>query len=265
MPTELQAALLATWPAIRDPPARPLDAAARRRRQPHPRGDAAGPDEPTDREIAEAEAAMRAWNQRPLFQLAPGDAALDAALAARGYRIRDPTLLLAGPVAALAAPGGEVASLRGAARRDAGDLGRGRHRARAWSRHGPGARAAALPARPGGRPLAGAAFVAIHRRIAMLSALEVAARARQGLAGRMVGAAAARAAAGRRRYHGAGGPPDERAGNRPLRAARHGRGRRLPLPRRRRLTPARLRPTAGRNPRPAPTAKFRFPDPSRMG
>lgn len=192
MPTELQAALLAAWPAIET---RRLGRWTLRRGDGGNRTRAATlatPGEPSDREIAEAEAAMRAWNQRPLFQLTPGDAALDAALAARGYLIHDPTLLLAGPTVALAAPGGEVA-IPCAAPLAAmleiwaeGGIGPGRV---ATMARAPEPRLYLL-GRVGDRP-AGAAFVAIHRRIAMLSALEVAARARrQGLAGRMVAAAA---------------------------------------------------------------------------
>ncbi len=54
-------------------------------------------------DIAIAEASMRAWGTRPLFRLRPEDDALDAALAARGYRLLDPTLIMAAPVAQLAA------------------------------------------------------------------------------------------------------------------------------------------------------------------
>ena len=41
---------------------------------------------------------MRGWGQRPLFRIRPGEDALDALLAARGYAVRDPTLILAAPV-----------------------------------------------------------------------------------------------------------------------------------------------------------------------
>ena len=44
-------------------------------------------------QIAGAEAAMRAVGQTPLFMIRDGEAALDAALEARGYRIVDPTVL----------------------------------------------------------------------------------------------------------------------------------------------------------------------------
>lgn len=44
---------------------------------------------------------MRALDQTLLFQIRAGDAALDALLAAQGYRIVDPVNLLAAPVAGL--------------------------------------------------------------------------------------------------------------------------------------------------------------------
>lgn len=53
-------------------------------------------------DITAAETAMRAQGQRPLFRLCAKDAALDARLEMRGYALRDPTLILAAPVAALA-------------------------------------------------------------------------------------------------------------------------------------------------------------------
>ena len=46
---------------------------------------------------------MRGWGQPPLVMIRPGEDALDACLAARGYLQRDPTLLAAAPAAALAA------------------------------------------------------------------------------------------------------------------------------------------------------------------
>ena len=54
-------------------------------------------------EIPDAEAAMAALGQAPLFMIRPGDEALDSALARRGYATIDPVILLSAPVATLAA------------------------------------------------------------------------------------------------------------------------------------------------------------------
>lgn len=56
----------------------------------------------TDADVAEAEAAMRAMDQVQLFSLRPGQEALDAKLAARGYYVVDPVNIYACPVATLA-------------------------------------------------------------------------------------------------------------------------------------------------------------------
>ena len=55
-------------------------------------------------DIAAVEARHRAWGQPPLFKVADGDRALAQALAARGYREADPTLILSAPAAVLAEP-----------------------------------------------------------------------------------------------------------------------------------------------------------------
>ena len=52
----------------------------------------------SDADIDDAEAGMRALDQQPLFMIRPGDEALDALLAARGYAILDPVVLYACPV-----------------------------------------------------------------------------------------------------------------------------------------------------------------------
>jgi N-acetylglutamate synthase len=52
--------------------------------------------------LAAAEAAIREAGGRPLFMLREGEAALDRALAGRGYVVVDPTLFHVAPVAALA-------------------------------------------------------------------------------------------------------------------------------------------------------------------
>lgn len=56
----------------------------------------------TEAEIDAAEAFHRSLGQVPLFRIQPGNEALDARLAARGYRLQDPTDLLAGRVAEFA-------------------------------------------------------------------------------------------------------------------------------------------------------------------
>lgn len=53
-------------------------------------------------DIAQAEAAQRALGQEPLFMIRRGEEALDAALAARGYRVVDPVVVYHAPVADLA-------------------------------------------------------------------------------------------------------------------------------------------------------------------
>ena len=58
---------------------------------------------PTPDELTRADAAMRNLGQDALFRIRAGDAALDAELAAQGYRIVDPTNIHAAPVAALTA------------------------------------------------------------------------------------------------------------------------------------------------------------------
>lgn len=63
---------------------------------------ALGPVSAADIDMAEQK--HRDLGQVPLFCLRPGDEALDAALDARGYRIVDPVVLMAGPVAGFAPP-----------------------------------------------------------------------------------------------------------------------------------------------------------------
>ncbi len=58
----------------------------------------------TPADIPAAEAAMAALGQRPLFMIRAGEAALDAALAARGYGVVDPVVAYAAPCALLAEP-----------------------------------------------------------------------------------------------------------------------------------------------------------------
>jgi N-acetylglutamate synthase len=55
-------------------------------------------------DLPQAEAAMRALGQTPLFMIRKGDAALDTLLAAQGYAIVDPVDAFAAPLAALDLP-----------------------------------------------------------------------------------------------------------------------------------------------------------------
>lgn len=143
----------------------------------------------SEADLARAEAAMPA----PLFLIRDGDAALDAALAGRGYRVVDPVLAYAAPVAALA---GEVPPLAAFAHwpplRIAADI---------WAEGGVGADRVAVMERVAGpkavllgriedRPV-GVGFVAISGAEAMLHALEVRAMFRRKGAGAMLLRAAA--------------------------------------------------------------------------
>lgn len=141
--------------------------------------------------LGAAEATMRAWGQAPLFQIWPGQGALDAALAERGYARRDPTALLsvgppvpepdlAHPILASALPLAVFDDLWAP-----GGVGPGR---RAVMERAAGPKAYLL-GRITDRP-AGAAFVARGTQGAMLHALEIApAFRRQGLGAAMMAAA----------------------------------------------------------------------------
>lgn len=147
-----------------------------------------------DADVAVAEAGMRAWGQAPLFMIRPGEDGLDAALAARGYAMRDATALLAGPLSALAsAPPGDAVVLCDAplscmvAIWAADGIGPGRlavmaraPEPRVW-----------LLGREENRPAA-CGFAALHGSVAMLHALAVTTDARRrGLGGLMSRTAAA--------------------------------------------------------------------------
>lgn len=144
-------------------------------------------------QIAAAEAAMRDLGQVPLFMLRQGDEALDAALAARGYRINDPVVGLAAPVAAVAAPVSGMAAFAHwpplAITADLwADAGIGPGRLAVMQRvAGP---KTAILARAADRPV-GVAFVALHGDVAMLHAVEVRADARRAGSGRRLVQAAA--------------------------------------------------------------------------
>ncbi|HRO12260.1 GNAT family N-acetyltransferase, partial [Amaricoccus sp.] len=197
----LRAALAATWPAAEERRLGPF--LLRRGAGGGGRVSAASLAEAdaADADLAAAEAAMRAWGQVPLFRLSPGEAALDARLAARGYLLRDPTLILAAPTDAVAAEPGEAAVF--------GD-GPLACMAEIWAAGGIGpARLAVMARAPAPRCYllgrlddhpAGAAFVALSGPVAMMHALEVSPAARR----RGLGARMTRAAADWARRQGAG-------------------------------------------------------------
>jgi GNAT superfamily N-acetyltransferase len=197
-PRALYAALQACWPAVETRAVGPWT--IRRGEDGGSRTEAASLEATVEEglgAIDAAEAAMRDWGKRPLFVLRPGEEALDAALAAKGYGVPDRNLILAAPSAALAAPGGLDAvpcEAPLAAMEEiwaAGGIGPAKLKVMART---PAPRVSFL-GRLGDRP-AGAAFVAVHGGIAMLSALEIAPFARRrGLGAVRVRAAAPRAAA----------------------------------------------------------------------
>ena len=146
------------------------------------------------RDLAAMEAAQAALGQAALVMVRPGDEALDALLAAAGYRVKDPVIGYAAPAEAMALPLKPATAIpHWPPLAMTCDL---------WAEGGIGPcrvavmyRAAgpktAIIARLGDTP-AGAAFVAIHDGVAMLHAIEVSARhRRQGAARKMMAAAAA--------------------------------------------------------------------------
>ena len=187
-PQALAAAMEATWPAAaswRLGPWRLRDGAGGGSRVSAATVEA--PWHPDD--IAQAEAAMP---DCALFMLRPADDALDAALAARGYRLVDPVLTYAAPVAQFAPPPHMTAFPHWPPLQITADL---------WAEDGitaarlavmhraPGPKTALL-ARSGDRAI-GVAFVGLHGAIAMLHALVVsAAHRRQGSAQNLLAAAA---------------------------------------------------------------------------
>ena len=151
--------------------------------------------EAQDADIATAEARMRALGQAPLFMLRAGEGALDAALAARGYGVEAETGILTAPAARVAEP-----------------RPRGRRvypvwpplavQADLWAAGGIGPARCAVMARAAGPRtallarrndrVAGAAFVVLSGRTAMLHALQVPAPLRrEGVARDILRAAAA--------------------------------------------------------------------------
>ncbi|MDO8881388.1 N-acetyltransferase [Pseudotabrizicola sp.] len=148
-----------------------------------------------DEAIPEAEAAMLALHQPPLFLIRQGDDLLDQALQSRGYRVVDPVVAYVAPASALANP-------------PAPPMAAFAHWpplaicAEIWAEGGIGAARLAVMQRVEGPKSAilgrandqptGVAFVAIHQGVAMVHALEVRPEARrQGSAHNILRAAGA--------------------------------------------------------------------------
>lgn len=145
-------------------------------------------------DIDMAEAAMARLGQPPIFVIWQGDAALDAALAARGYTVNDPVVAYAAPCAALADPAPPFLSTfphwppLGIASALWLECGLNPARLRVMERVA--APKTVILGRSGDRA-AGVAFVACDGPTAMLHALEVApAYRRQGVAHNILRAAA---------------------------------------------------------------------------
>ncbi len=127
-------------------------------------------------DIALAEHAMSALGQPSLFMIRAGDDALDAALAARGYAVKDPVVAYAGGAARIASPAPDpmTAFAHWPPLEIARDI---------WAEAGIGPGRVAVMDRVRGAKCAllgrrndrasGAAFAAIHGDAAMLHALEV--------------------------------------------------------------------------------------------
>jgi ribosomal protein S18 acetylase RimI-like enzyme len=144
-------------------------------------------------EVAAAEAAMRGFGQRPLFMVREGEQDLDRALAARGYAVLSPSLLMAAPIAEVAHSVADVTTIDCTAPLVAME--------ELWREGGIGpARLAVMARAPqpkayflgrlDERP-AGVAFVACAGQVAMVHALHVSPRFRR----RRLGARLSRAAA----------------------------------------------------------------------
>ncbi|MDB5666459.1 MAG: family N-acetyltransferase [Cypionkella sp.] len=146
-----------------------------------------------DTDIPVAETAMAALGQSALFVIRAGDDRLDQALMARGYRIVDPVVAYAAPIATLALPPEPMTTFpHWPPMAIAADL---------WAEGGVGAARLAIMDRVVGPKTAilsraqdraaGIAFVAVHENIAMLHALEVTTlQRRQGSAHNILRAAA---------------------------------------------------------------------------
>ena len=147
----------------------------------------------TAEDIAKMERGMAGLGQPPLVMIRPGEAALDAVLAAAGYVIADPVVIYAAPVAQLAEPPPPISAFAHWPRLaitdtlwDEGGIGAGR---RAVMERAPHPKAVIL-ARTEDQP-AGAAFVSVFDKIAMIHAISVTPRfRRKGSARNMLRAAA---------------------------------------------------------------------------
>lgn len=127
-------------------------------------------------DIGAAEAGMERLGQRPLFMIRAGEEALDHALAARGYALADPVVAMAGPADAVAGAGPEYMSAFPIwpRLRICDDI---------WAACGVGPERLAVMDRVKGpktailsrrsERAAGAAFVALSGRVAMVHALAV--------------------------------------------------------------------------------------------
>ncbi len=101
--TELEAALAATWPAAAVERLGPV--VLRTGAGGGKRVSAATLEGPFDADaIDQAISAMRARGQRPLFRIRPGEEALDAYLAEKGFRRVEPVRCFAGAIGAIARP-----------------------------------------------------------------------------------------------------------------------------------------------------------------
>ncbi len=147
----------------------------------------------TDADIPQAETAMRALNQIPLFMIRDGEARLDQALKRRGYRIKDAVHAYAAPIEMLAADPPPVTCFEVWPPLEI--------MKEIWNEGGIGAARLAVMARaPDPKTAilgrtddqpAGAAFVALAGPFAMVHAVETLARhRRRGLARHMMQAAA---------------------------------------------------------------------------
>ena len=147
-------------------------------------------------DLPQAEAAMRALGETPLFLIRPGDGALDTLLAAQGYDRIDPVLVYAAPVSGFEPPPTMTTFAHWPPMEITRSL---------WDQAGIGpARLAVMDRVTGPKTAflarardraAGVAFVALDHDIAMLHALEITTgQRRQGCAGHLLRAAASWAA-----------------------------------------------------------------------